>query len=557
MHQEELLIKKRAGLAALAVLGATAIALAGCSSNGGGSGSGSGSGSSSGTGSSDTTGIVTTNGSEPQNPLIPSNSTETGGGKIINSIFEGLRSYDADGKPVNEVAKSITTDDSKTFDIKLNTGWKFTNGEKITAESFTKAWNWAAQKSNAQGASYFFENIEGFDADKDSELTGLKVKSDDEFTVTLKAAQSDFPLSLGYSAFVPLPSVFYDDTKAFGENPIGNGPYKLASKTAWTHNQNIKLVTNKDYEGKRKPKNGGLTITFYTSQDTAYSDAQGGNLDVLDAVPDSAFQTYKSDFPDSNVNQPAAIFQAIYLPYYLDHWKGEEGKLRREAISLSINRKQITNKIFDGTRTPAKDFTSPVIAGWTGDLKGSDVLQYNKSEAKKLWAKANDISPYNDTLTITYNADGGHEAWVTAVTNSISNTLGIKAEGNAIPTFQEALDLQTNNKLKGGSRTGWQADYPSLYNFLGPTMGEGSSNNYSRYDSAEYNSLLKQGQSAENVEAGNKIFDQAQELLLKDLPEIPLWYSNVTGVWSADNVSNVKFGWDSVPQYYNIEVKKK
>jgi oligopeptide transport system substrate-binding protein len=555
MHQEELLIKKRAGLAALAVLGATAIALAGCSSNGGGSGSGSGS--SSGTGSSDTTGIVTTNGSEPQNPLIPSNSTETGGGKIINSIFEGLRSYDADGKPVNEVAKSITTDDSKTFDIKLNTGWKFTNGEKITAESFTKAWNWAAQKSNAQGASYFFENIEGFDADKDAELTGLKVKSDDEFTVTLKAAQSDFPLSLGYSAFVPLPSVFYDDTKAFGENPIGNGPYKLASKTAWTHNQNIKLVTNKDYEGKRKPKNGGLTITFYTSQDTAYSDAQGGNLDVLDAVPDSAFQTYKSDFPDSNVNQPAAIFQAIYLPYYLDHWKGEEGQLRREAISLSINRKQITNKIFDGTRTPAKDFTSPVIDGWTGDLKGSDVLQYNKSEAKKLWAKANAISPYNDTLTITYNADGGHEAWVTAVTNSISNTLGIKAEGNAIPTFQEALDLQTNDKLKGGSRTGWQADYPSLYNFLGPTMGDGSSNNYSRYDSAEYNSLLKQGQSAENVEAGNKIFDQAQELLLKDLPEIPLWYSNVTGVWSADNVSNVKFGWDSVPQYYNIEVKKK
>lgn len=543
------MIKKRAGLAALAVLGATALALAGCSSN-------SSSGGGSGSGSVKADGIVTTNGSEPQNPLIPSNTTETGGGKIINSIFEGLRSYDADGKPVNEVAKSITTDDSKTFDIKLNTGWTFTNGEKITAESFTKAWNWAAQKSNAQGASYYFENIEGYNADADSELTGLKVKSDDEFTVTLKSPQSDFPLSLGYSAFVPLPSVFYKDTKAFGEDPIGNGPYKLASKSAWTHNQSIKLVTNKDYEGKRKPKNGGLTITFYTSQDTAYSDAQGGNLDVLDAVPDSAFQTYKTDFPDSNVNQPAAIFQGIYLPYYLDHWKGEEGKLRREAISMSINRKQITDKIFDGTRTPASDFTSPVIDGWSKDLKGSDVLDYNKSEAKKLWAEADKISPYNDTLTISYNADGGHEAWVTAVANSISNTLGIKAEGKAYPTFQEALDVQTNDKLTGASRTGWQADYPSLYNFLGPTMGKTSSNNYSRYDSAEYNELLAKGQAADSVAAGNKIFDQAQELLLQDLPEIPLWYSNVTGVWSADNVSNVKFGWDSVPLYYDIEVKK-
>ncbi|QSB24448.1 peptide ABC transporter substrate-binding protein [Curtobacterium sp. 24E2] len=541
------MIKKRAGLTALAVLGATALALTACSSN---------SNSGGGSGSSNASGIVTTNGSEPQNPLIPSNTTETGGGKIIDSLFEGLVSYDADGKSVNEVAKSIDTDDSKTFDIKLNTNYTFTNGEKVTAESFTKAWNWAAQKSNAQGASYFFENIEGYDADKDSELTGLKVVDDDEFTVTLKSAQSDFPLSLGYSAFVPLPSSFYDDTKAFGENPIGNGPYKLDGKKAWTHNQSIKLVTNKDYEGKRKPKNGGLTITFYASQDTAYSDAQGGNLDVLDAVPDSAFKTYKSDFPDSNVNQPAAIFQAIYLPYYLDHWKGEEGTLRREAVSMAINRKQITDKIFDGTRTPAKDFTSPVIAGWNDDLEGSDVLDYNESEAKKLWAEADKISKYDDTLTITYNADGGHEAWVTAVTNSISNTLGIKAEGNAIPTFQEALDLQTNDKLTGGSRTGWQADYPSLYNFLGPTMGEGSSNNYSRYDSKEYNELLAEGRSAATVEEGNKAFDQAQELLFKDLPEIPLWYSNVTGVWNADNVSNVKFGWNSVPLYYDIEVKK-
>ncbi|MBT1597123.1 peptide ABC transporter substrate-binding protein [Curtobacterium flaccumfaciens] len=540
------MIKKRAGLTALAVLGATALALTACSSNSSNGG---------GSGSANASGIVTTNGTEPQKPLIPSNTTETGGGKVIDSLFEGLVSYDADGKPVNEVAKSIDTDDSKTFDIKLNTGYTFTNGEKVTAESFTKAWNWAAQFSNKQSASYFFENIEGYNAEKDSELTGLKVVSDDEFTVKLKSAQSDFPLSLGYSAFVPLPSSFYDDTKAFGENPIGNGPYKFDGKKAWTHNQSIKLVANKDYEGKRKPKNGGLTITFYTSQDTAYADAQGGNLDVLDAVPDANFQTYKSDFPDSNVNQPAAIFQGIYLPYYLDHWKGEEGKLRREAVSMAINRKEITDKIFDGTRTPAKDFTSPVIAGWNDDLEGSEVLDYNESEAKKLWAEADKISKYNDTLTITYNADGGHQAWVTAVTNSISSTLGIKAEGNAIPTFQEALDLQTNDKLTGGSRTGWQADYPSLYNFLGPTMGKGSSSNYARYDSAEYNELLAKGRSAATVEEGNKIFDQAQELLFKDLPEIPLWYSNVTGVWNADTVSNVKFGWNSVPLYYDVEVK--
>ena len=191
------------------------------------------------------------------------------------------------------------------------------------------------------------------------------------------------PAALGYSAFFPLPSAFFDDTKAFGENPIGNGPYKLDGKKAWNHNESIKLVANQDYKGGRKPKNGGLTITFYASQDTAYADAQGGNLDVLDAVPDSAFKTYKSDF--ATVRQPGRRdLPGVHLPYYLDHLKGEEGKLRREAISMAINRKEITDKIFDGTRTPAKDFTSPVIAGWNDDLEGSDVLDYNESEAKKL-----------------------------------------------------------------------------------------------------------------------------------------------------------------------------
>ena len=43
------------------------------------------------------TAIITTNGSEPQNPLIPTNTNETGGGKIVTSLFAGLVYYDADG----------------------------------------------------------------------------------------------------------------------------------------------------------------------------------------------------------------------------------------------------------------------------------------------------------------------------------------------------------------------------------------------------------------------------------------------------------------------------
>ena len=41
------------------------------------------------------------------------------------------------------------------------------------------------------------------------------------------------------------------------------------------------------------------------------------------------------------------------------------------------------------------------------------------------------------------------------------------------------------------------------------------------------------------------------EILLEDLPAVPLWYSNVTGGY-AEVAQNVEFGWNSVPLYYEI-----
>src|SRR5699024_1111554 len=50
---------------------------------------------------------ILANGTEPQNPLVPANTNETGAGKIIDSIFSGLVGYDADGETYDEVAESI------------------------------------------------------------------------------------------------------------------------------------------------------------------------------------------------------------------------------------------------------------------------------------------------------------------------------------------------------------------------------------------------------------------------------------------------------------------
>ena len=504
--------------------------------------------------SASSTAIITTNGSEPQNPLIPTNTNEVGGGKILDAMFAGLVYYDGKGAPHNDVAESIKTSDNTTYTIKIKPGLKFTNGEPVNSKSFVDAWQYGALLSTGQLSSYFFENIEGFSYDKDSPLTGLKIVNDTTFTVTLTSALADFPLRLGYSAFYPLPASAWKDLKAFGENPIGNGPYMFASPTAWKHNEQIELKVNPAYNGGRKAHNGGLTIKFYVSQSAAYQDLLSNNLDVLDAIPDSAFGTYKTDLGNRAVNQPAAIFQSFTIPDRLAHFSGQEGILRRQALSMAINRPEITKVIFQETRTPASDFTSPVIAGWSNKLKGADVLQYNAKKAKDLWAQADKISPWTGTFQIAYNADGGHQGWVDAVTNSIKNVLGIDASGAPYPTFKEARTLITNRTIETAFRTGWQADYPGLFNFLGPIYGTKASSNDGDYSNPKFDALLKKGSTETNLAAANKEFQAAQEILLKDLPVIPLWYSNVTGGFGV-GVSNVHFGWNSVPLYSEITKK--
>ena len=533
---------KRIGVAAIALAAAGVLVLTGCTS-----------GSPEATDGASTSAVITTNGSEPQNPLVPTNTNEVGGGKILDSIFAGLVYYDAEGAPHNDVAESIETTDAQNYTIKIRPGLKFTNGEDVTANSFVDAWNYGANTANGpQLSQYFFESIKGFSYDDEvAELPGLVVVDDTTFTVELNQPESDFPLRLGYSAFYPLPASAFDDIDAFGENPIGNGPYMLDGEGAWKHNEKIDLVVNPDYDGPRTAQNGGLDIVFYATQDAAYADLQGGNLDVLDAIPDGALSTFQDEFGDRSVTQAAAIFQSFTIPDRLAHFSGEEGKLRRAAISKAIDRDEITDVIFSGTRTPAKDFTSPVIDGYSEDIPGADVLDFDADAAKDLWAQADAISPWTGTFQIAYNADGGHQAWVDAVSNQLKNNLGIDASGAPYPTFAEARTAITDRTIETAFRSGWQADYPALFNFLGPLYGTGAGSNDGDYSSAEFDALLKEGLAETDLDTANATFQKAQEILFTDLPVIPLWYSTVNGAWSQQ-VENVQFGWNSVPLYYEV-----
>ncbi len=537
-------MKQARRIAAVALAGS--LALAACGGGGGDDGGGSGGGDGEASG-----GVVTINGTEPQNPLIPTSTNEVGGGKIVDLLFAGLVRYEADGSVVNEVAESIETEDNQNYTVTLEEGWTFSDGTPVTSSSFVDAWNYGALLSNAQNSSYFFESIEGFSYEEDSELTGLEVVDDHTFTIALSQPESDFPLRLGYSAFYPLPESAFEDMEAFGENPVGNGPYTMASEGAWQHNVRAELVPNESYTGGRPAQNGGVTVVFYDNYDAAYNDLLSGNLDVMDEIPSSAFTTFEEELGDRAVNQPAALNQNLQVPSYLPQFEGEAGLLRRQAISMAIDRDQIAETIFGGTVTPSQDFTVPSIEGWTEDVPGNEVLQYDPEQAAELWTQAEEIEPWEGTLTISSNADGDHQAWIDAVTNSLRNALGVDAQYEAYPQFSEFLDARDNQEISGLFRGGWQADYPSLSNFLAPIFFTGAGSNDSFYSNPEFDDLMRQVNAAESVDEANQLITQAQAVLFEDLPAIPLWVENATGGHS-EAVDNVVFAWNRQVQMAGV-----
>ena len=499
-------------------------------------------------------------GSEPQNPFTPANTNETGGNRVMTMLFRGLTNFDAEGKPFNEVAQSIDTKDAQTFTVKLKPGWKFSNGEPVNAKSFVDAWNFGALVTNAQVNANFFAPIDGYsDVNPDSPegkppvkptattMKGLKVVDDLTFTIKLAAPERAFPLRLAYTAFYPMPQAAYKDIKAFGQSPIGNGPYVMDG--AWQHNVKIKVKKNPDYQGSDPAKNVGITVKIYTDNNAGYTDLLANNLDVTDAITENNLASFKTDLGDRAINQPAGIFQAFSFPLYQPEWQGDNAKKVRQAISMAIDRKSITDKIFFGTRVPATDFTSPVVPGYSKDVCG-EVCTFNPTKAQALLKEAGGF-PQGKTLEIAYNADGGHKGWVDATCNSIKNTLGINCVGKSSPNFKAARDQIKRGVMKTPFRNGWVMDYPGMDNFLTGIYVKGAGSNDSHYANPEFDALVKKGDSAKTLEASIPFYQESEKLLARDLPAIPLWYSNVTGGYST-KVSNVKFDIFGVPMYTNI-----
>ncbi|MEU6663321.1 ABC transporter substrate-binding protein [Streptomyces sp. NPDC046821] len=533
------------------VVALTATACGGGSDSGGGSGSG-----------GDGSGIVRSSWGDPQNPLEPANTNEVQGGKVLDMIFRGLVRYNPKtGAAENMLADKIETTDSVNFNITVKDGWTFSNGEKVTAQSFVDAWNYGAALKNNQKNAYFFGQIEGYDkvhpdsgAASATTLSGLKVTGPLTFTVKLSQKFSLWPDTLGYAAFSPLPKAFFDNHAAWISKPVGNGPYTIDS---YTKGSQMSLRKWDKYPGTDKAQNGGVDLKVYTDNNTAYTDLTAGNLDLVDDVPAAQLKNVNADLSGRYINTPAGIIQTIAFPFYDPAWNKANSDKVREGLSMAINRKQITETIFQKTRTPATDWTSPVLGkegGFQDGLCGK-ACDYNPTEAKKLVQEGGGLP--GGQVKIAYNADtGSHKEWVDAVCNSINNALGNDKACVGLPTgtFADFRNKITQKKMTGPFRAGWQMDYPLIQNFLQPLYYTNASSNDGHWSNKDFDKLVDQANAESDKTKAIQLFQQAEGVVRDNMAAIPLWYQNGSAGYS-DKVSNVALNPFSVPVYNEIKVK--
>jgi len=496
--------------------------------------------------------------------IDPYNTQESEGTEVEQALFDSLTRTDPldASKLIPAAADSWTANaDATVFTFKLNPNGKFADGTPVKASDFVYAWtricdpntvNTLTQKADPSIIGYHLAFVKGYDdlaAGKTKDLPGLKAVDDLTFEVTLAKAFADFPIVVAHPALAPVPKALVEggvDVKgtkvAFGDMPIGNGPFMMSEP--WSHNQFIKIKANPNYYGT-KPYVAGVDFKIYKDTEAAYTDFLAGNLDFapIGAGQIKAAQAkYGTSDNGYTVNPGKQVVLGAenatsYIIYNMTDAVFKNPAIRK-AVSLAINRQAICDTVYEGTREPADNIIPPGIAGYE---KGVWVdSKYDLAAAQKTLADAGfpggkGVPP----IKLSFNSGGGHEKWMELVQSDLAK-IGITATFNTaeFPVYLKQLDA---GKFQIG-RLGWIADYPIADNFLYPLFQSKAGDNKSKYANPAVDKALDDARKIVDTPARIAAYQAIDKTIQADNPICPIVFYKHTRVGSK-RIHD--FSWDS------------
>ena len=479
--------------------------------------------------------------------LVPTAADDEPSILVVRELYRGLVEYNNDGEVVLDMAESIESDDNLTWTITIKDGYTFHNGEPVDADAFIRAWNYAADGDNAQNNAYFMNRMAGIDESQEGadELSGVTKIDDFTLEVELKEPFVGFPAILGYSGFFPVAEECLADFDACNETPIGNGPYQIEG--SWEHNIGINLVRYEDYPDEGLSNPDRLEYQIYTDVDAGYAAFQAGEIDVQFLTPPARYAEIQANQGDRLYNEPSHSFTYLGMPYYLEQF--DDPRIR-QAISMAIDRQAIIDAVYAGTFSAATGLVSPGFDGYREGV--CEFCTFDPERAQQLLEEAGGWQ--GGTLILEANAGAGHEDWLQAVGDQLRENLGIEYELQVNLDFPEYLAREEADQFEGMYRLGWGPDYPVMETYLKPLYGTDSGSNGTGYSNPEFDELISQGDNAASLDEAITFYQQAEDIVVQDLPVVPMWFGRRAAIWN-ENVE--QFAWNAPrddPEYGKMVV---
>ncbi|MCG7407224.1 peptide ABC transporter substrate-binding protein [Paenibacillus sp. ACRRX] len=480
--------------------------------------------------------VLTANlsGGEPYT-LDPAFASDTTSYFIIDNLYEGLYTYDKSGKIVEGAASKVDiSSDAKIYTFTIRDGAKWSNGDPVTAHDFEYSWKRILNPKTAAydpSSLYYIKGAEEYNKGKGSvENVGVTAKDDRTLLVELKAPLGIFPTIAVGHAYLPVRSTVVDknDKWAAESNTIvGNGPY---STQEWKHNEQITLTKNAQYWNKDAISMETIHFKMVQDATTYYQMYKTGDLDLILALPLDTIDQEKDN--KEYLSHPSF---SVYTYSFNVKEKPFTNRKIRQAFSYAINREILTKNVTKGGEKAAFGYVPYGVSNPSGkdyrDEAPEKYYEFNAEKAKQLLAEGLKEEGLTQlpTVTFKYNTADNHKKIAEALQAMLLENLGVevKLENQEWKTYIDTFK-QKNFQI---ARMGWEGNYLDPLGVLGHYTSS-NSNNFTNWSNKTYDELIEK--STYELDANKRVAltQQAEKVLMEDLPIIPILFSADTALVS-------------------------
>src|SRR4051794_26322416 len=445
-------------------------------------------------------------------------------------IFDRLVERDATAQPYPGLAESWRVVSDTVWEFKLRSRVKWHDGRDFTAEDVAFTIQRTPNVPGSPGGfGGFVRAIE-------------KVEVVDPLTIRFHTAKPHplLPTELASVAVISKHAGEGASTEDYnsGKAAIGTGPYRMV---AYRSGDRTELARNEGYF--RGPEPNGrepwarVNYRFIGNDGARTAALLAGDVDLIDQVPSTDLNRLKRD-PKLTVSEVQGL-RGIYLG--TDHSRQKDvpftsdndGKplatnpfndVRvRRALSMSINRAALAERVMEGTAQPTGQWLPPGTFGYNPEVKPP---AFDPDGAKKLLAEAGFPLGFRMTLHSPNDRYPNDSKSAQAVAQMFSR-IGIRTDVEAVPwaSFSQRSNRQDYAiRLAGwGSVTG-EASY-ALVNILGTFDREKrtGASNAGRYSNPELDALTARAAATIDDKAREALLRQAVKLAMDDVAIIPLF----------------------------------